>query len=174
MKKSIPFFSACSLFVLLSLCSFVGDEAFTASNEKMTLSTTVFASDWSEVHWSNDYATYGQEVKAAPQLNASTLENALILRFIRWEATGTYFALPLALSDDAMITMMLQPGEIELYYYAEKPLDAPAIQAQYIIISPEEHLLEQYTNTKQVIEQQLKEAGIDIQNYEAVADFLNI
>lgn len=172
MKKSIPFLSSFSLFMVFTLSPFIWEQP--NKSRAADLKTSVYASDWLEVSWSSDYGTYGQEVQAAPQLDQATLEKALVLRFIRWEATGSYFPLPLALNAEAMITMMLQPGEIEVYYYSESPLDAPAVQARYIIISPVKHSTTPYVDTKAAIRQQLQAAGVDMQKYEQVADYLGI
>lgn len=136
-----------------------------------SIKTSVYVSEWSPVIWSNPFSTYGNFIYRTPELSEEVIHNSIILRFAKWEATGDLFALPLALNEESMLTMILQPGEIELYYYSDLPMDAPPVQFQYIIISQRSDSAMESTKAQLLAD--LEREAVDLKNYEQVMEYLN-
>lgn len=176
MKKSFPKWISLSLAIVL--CTpFFSVKKSTKTAKKPAFDHKpykVSISPWSTVNWSTISSNYGNCFYPVPELTEAVIEEAVVLRFAKWESTESFFALPLALDDKAMLTMVFTAGLAELYYFSEEPLASPSIQFSYVLVEAGEDWVGDAQKFKKNFYQKMDRLGVDVKDYEAVLEHLSL
>ncbi len=176
MKKSLPKFISLSLAIVLCTPSFnIKKSTKTATKPAFDHRMhQVSISPWTTVSWSTVSSNYGNCLFPVPELTETIIEKAVILRFAKWESTESFFALPLALDDEAMLSMVFTAGVAELYYFSEEPIAPPSIQFSYVLVEAGEDWVGDSQKFKESFYQEMGRAGVDVKDYEGVVEYLSI
>ena len=134
----------------------------------------VFSSPWVSIDWDPN-STLGFYDATAPEITNEAIENALILGFVRLNANSWVYGLPIRwFSGEYFIQFATRAGVAEFYYITETAGTAPAFEGKYVIIPPAGRLAANSSNPKAAILQEFKDAGVDINDYDQVAKYLEI
>jgi len=138
----------------------------------------IISSDWFVPAWEADvlYSVNNQSATIdIPELTQEVFDSGVVLAYWKNNA-GHVWPLPTKLmSSDYWFAFLVHVGDIYLYYYnstvTNPPVPHESNEFRYVIIPPASS---KSTNSNELILKELKDAGVDINNYYEVMDYYGL
>ena len=134
----------------------------------------VITSAWESIAYSPTSGTFGAYNMNAPEITLEVMDKAVILGYLR--ASGNVYGIPKVWANPSQVLdARIQEGIYRFQYYATNTWAPPAVEGRYVIIPPAGRVAaEGSTNPKAAVLQEFMDAGVDVEDYDQVAKYLEL
>jgi len=136
----------------------------------------VIASDWITPSWSATNSTYGEFINDEANITTDFMDSGVLLSYVDFTGLKQYiYALPFTFQDGGTVSINfnMQEGQIK-WWFASDHNYTPNSNAKFRYVLIPSSTTNKSENPQQEIINNLDKAGIDINNYYQVIDYLNL